>query len=137
MLEPAQGKEKGKEKGKETESEGADATAAHPLGPPAPAPSEPATGNDADLWRYQIGAQPWARTLKRAGCKIGPSNWRTWHRLIERVFPGSAEACATAAAKVQPIERWPDKVEAAAGGSPPPSPTASKYAGRPTRTAQV
>lgn len=100
------------------------------------APTEPPTGNDSDLWRYRTGAEPWARTLKRAGCKIGPNNWRAWQGLIERAFAGSADACAAAAAKVKPEDRWPDQVEAAARADPP-SPTASKYAGRPTRTVQV
>lgn len=107
----------------------------HPQGSPAP-PAEPPTGTDADLWRYRIGAEPWTRALKRAGCKIGPNNWRAWQGLIERAFAGNAEACATAAAQVKPDDRWPDKVEAAARASPP-SPTASKYAGRHTRTVQV
>lgn len=137
MLTDAQGEREGDIQGEGEHIHAADAPPADPFATPAPAPIEPPSGNDADLWRYQIGAQPWARTLKRAGCKIGPSNWRTWQGLIERVFAGSAEACATAAAKVQPIERWPDKVEAAASGAPAPSPTASKYAGRTITTAKV
>jgi hypothetical protein len=101
-----------------------------------PGPTEPPSGTDADLWRYRTGAEPWARTLKRAGCKIGPNNWRAWQGLIERAFAGQADTCAEAAARVKPEDRWPDQVEAASRADPP-SPTASKYAGRQTRTVQV
>jgi hypothetical protein len=101
-----------------------------------PAPQEPPTGNDSDLWRYRIGAEPWARTLKRAGCKIGPNNWRAWQGLIERAFNGQADTCAAAAAKVKPEDRWPDQVEAAARTAAP-SAIASKYADRQARIKTV
>ncbi len=101
-----------------------------------PAPIEPPTGNDSDLWRYRIGAEPWARTLKRAGCKIGPNNWRAWQGLIERAFAGQADTCAAAAAKVKPEDRWPDQVEAAAR-TVAPSAIASKYADRQARIKTV
>jgi hypothetical protein len=101
-----------------------------------PAPVEPPTGNDSDLWRYRIGAEPWARTLKRAGCKIGPNNWRAWQGLIERTFAGQVDTCAAAAAKVKPEDRWPDQVEAAAR-TVAPSAIASKYADRQARIKTV
>jgi hypothetical protein len=116
----------------------ADVTPASPF--PAdsqtPIPTEPPTGNDSDLWRYRIGAEPWARTLKRAGCKIGPNNWRAWKGLIERAFACQADACAAAAAKVKPEDRWPDQVEAAAR-TEAPSAIASKYADRQARIKTV
>lgn len=132
-----EGKE-GKEGKEGNEQRAADAPDGDPFpaDPQPPIPTEPPTGNDDDLWRYRTGAEPWARSLKRAGCKIGPKNWRAWQGLIERAFSGSADACAAAAAKVKPEDRWPDQVEAA-GRTEAPTPTASKYAGRPTRTVQV
>lgn len=84
------------------------------------------TGSDADLWRFGTGSEAWVRTLKRAGCKIGPNNWRAWQGLIDRAFGGDADACAKAAATVKPEDRWPDQVEAAK--TEQPSATASKYA---------
>ncbi len=118
--------------GTEGEYEHADATPA----PPDPIPIEPPTGNDSDLWRFRIGAEPWARTLKRAGCKIGPNNWRAWQGLIERAFDGKVDTCAAAAAKVKPEDRWPDQVEAAAR-TEAPSAIASKYAARMARIPTV
>lgn len=99
-------------------SERADAVEPASTTPQPAAPVEPATGTDEDIWRYQVGAQPWARTLRRAGCKIGARNWRAWQGLVDRAFGGNAEACAAAAAAVPPDERWPDRVEARASGAP-------------------
>lgn len=129
--------EEKEEKEEKEQHPNADANQGSPFPDPQnSAPTEPPTGNDSDLWRYRTGAEPWARTLKRSGCKIGPNNWRSWQGLIDRAFAGQVDACAAAAAKVKPEDRWPDQVEAAARAAPP-SLTALKYAGRPTRTVQV
>lgn len=116
-------KEKEKEKEKEKTPEAraceparlttADGLDEYDLTSPSPPRTEPASGNDEDLWRYQIGAQPWVRTLKSVGCKIGPKNWRTWRGLIDRVFDGDPGRAVAAAAQVAPADRWPDQVEAA------------------------
>lgn len=70
--------------------------------------------DDASRWRAEIGQQPWVRAIRRIGGKIGPNNWPAWEGLIERRFGGDVDACIAVLETVDPGERWPDRVEAAA-----------------------
>lgn len=70
-------------------------------------PSEQPKSDD-EAWRYEIGRQPWAQTIKGAGGKIGPGNWRQWETLwkdhgLDRVI--------SAIKATKPADRWPDHVE--------------------------
>lgn len=97
----------------------------HDLPDDSPSPPIEPT-NDAEVWLYRVAGQPWAKELKRHGCKIGQKNWRAWEGLVARVFGGDASACAKAAATVPPADRWPDRVEAAAGPPDPQQQAADK-----------
>jgi hypothetical protein len=92
----------------------------------SPAPVVP----DSARWQY-VRDDPWARSIIAAGGKIGANSWPTWKAMVD---DHGGTAVLTAIKTVDPTKCFADEVRKALKS---PDPTASKYAGRPTRTAQV
>ena len=67
--------------------------------------SEPLS--DSQHWQM-MRIEEWAVALKSKGCKIGPNNWRNWHRMLNEY---GLDVLVDASGKVDPMERWPDNVE--------------------------
>ena len=83
----------------------------------APADSTPPAA-DADRWAY-VRTEPWAKTLVKAGCKIGPQNWPAWQALVAS---HGHDRVADVAKTCPATDRWPDRTETAllkSGGQAP------------------
>lgn len=103
-----------------------------PLGliPLATSPTSPPPRSDAELWRFEMASQHWARELHKAGGKVGPGNWRHWVGLVDQY---GIDAVVAAAKSVPSKVRWADETETALTKSRGQLPIAEalKTAGRP------
>jgi hypothetical protein len=72
-------------------------------------PSIPSNLSDAERWGY-VRAEPWAKQLVAAGCKIGAQSWPAWRALTDS-WP--VARVAEMAATVTATERFSDAVEEA------------------------
>ena len=83
----------------------------------APADSTPPAA-DPDRWIY-VRAALWAKSLVKAGCKIGPQNWPAWKALIDK---HGLDRVVSVAKTIPADVRWSDRTEMAlekSGGQAP------------------
>lgn len=114
------GKEGNREIGKEGNRESNGKQSAAEAAPVCPSdgvfpddPISPSPATETEQWSFEIAHKPWAQTLKRARCKIGPRSWLSWLGLLESHFNNDAEALAQFAQCVPSEDRWAHEVETA------------------------
>lgn len=104
----AEGKGREQEgKGREGEGEARTPEDDH-IGTPPPPGSIPEAASQ-DRWHLER-REPWAQSLTRAGCKLGPNNWPQWKALVDE---HGTHAIELAARRVAASERWADRIEEA------------------------